>query len=155
MGMGYGLIFMLMPPYSFLWIAYVLVITFIAVYAGKRIFHIEKDDIVASSIRSLVWPLWGLSVAAVLVSLIVVWNVSGAIPWMSVVHSEWGIEFEKAWTQATIYYLGWMIIYFALLMTTSFLYKKKIRHSVKCRQMFFFCSTILAVCWGLPLCMLR
>ncbi len=152
MFVSYGLIFFLMPPFCLIWIAWLLGITFAAVYAGKRLLRIGRDDVLhpRGSLLPLVLPLWGLSVAALLVSFIVTVAVSFAWPWLSTVHSEWGIAYEQAWGQAAVYVGVWSLLDFSLLLLiTRRLFARRIASKTKARKLYLLHAAAAALCWDL------
>lgn len=121
--MGISAMIILFSPY---FIVPLLGISFAAVYLGKRICHINRTDIVNlnGSLIPTTFALWGISVGALDISLILLLLVSSNIPFFNGVHGEWGIPFENAYGPAVVYIACWMAL-FALLQLPSILVLKK------------------------------
>ncbi len=147
--MSYGIVLIMAPPFCLIWMACLLGITFAVVYAGKKIFRIRREDIAypAGSLVPLVFTLWSLSVAALMAAFAVVLTLSLLIPWLGVVHSEWGVAYEKAYLQAGVYIVGWVLLFAALLTPVWLWFKKRLINRRKARWLFIAHVVVSAVCW--------
>ena len=148
--MSYGILLIIAPPFCLIWMACLLGIAFAVIYAGKKIFRIRREDIAhpEGSLVPLVFTLWSLSVAALMAAFAVVLTLSMVIPWLGVVHSEWGIAYEKAYLQAAVYIGGWVLLYAALLMPVWLVFRKRLLNRPKARRLFCVYVLVSSACWA-------
>ena len=88
------------------------------------------------SFMRLTLSLWGIDIAAVLLSMILTIVIASASPFLSVVFSEWGIVAESAYLQTTVYILIWLALYTVFLLPSYFLFKRKIIDKIKEKKLF-------------------
>jgi len=120
-------------PALLLWIAYSMV------HAGKRLLHVDAEEIAypGGSLWPLILRVWWQSAAALTVSLLLNFWISLKLPWAGDIHSEWGFDFRQEWGKYLAYISMWSLLYFALLMFTHFVFRRYIKNKVKARRMCF------------------
>lgn len=149
--MGWLLLF-LFTPLAFAWLALLLGICFAIVYTCKRAFRIKREEIKhpKGSLVSLTFQVWGIDVAAWLVSFVTMFLVTYRMPFFEGINSEWGIAFEHAYPQAYVFLAIWAVFYAALMLPSYFCFKKRIVDRTK-RNMTFICFDVFSAVIGFAL----
>lgn len=126
------------------------------IYFGKSILKLKKEEITnpKGSLLPLAFSVWGIDIGAFLVSLIIMWVISARIPFLGIVHSEWGIAYENAYAQAVVYMICWALLYLSLLSLSYFAFKKTVADEPKRKKLFFALIGISLAAWAAMMCAL-
>jgi len=122
--MGYGIIFMILPPYNLIGFAVLLVLSLITVFGINRLKGIvlpenmRKNPVLRTAFK-LAFSSW----IAVIVSMIIMLVWSGIDPYFANVNSEWGVRYTQLfWNPGTVYLMLWTLLAVAI---TVWLYLRK------------------------------
>ena len=141
---GFSIFLFIIP--NLIWTPLSLIKCLLVIYGGKKLFKIEKDDFVKPS-GSLIIPFfasWGIDLIMAPLSLIFMLVISGFVPFLSRVHSEFGWQGMGDYVAATIYVIMTLVIYAVFLLPIGFVLKQKIANDVKRKKLLrlFICSSI-------------
>ena len=140
----------------FTWPLLLLGVCCATVYVGMKIFKINKDEPTEFNGYSLSFAMsiGGISIAALIISLIIAFIIGLNVPYLSDAFNEWGLAQENAYLQATILLIIWMILYICLQIPSYFIFRKRIVHPLKRRKLFLVYLLISSIVCLIPLCLI-
>ena len=119
----------------------------LVIFGVKKWLSLDKHDYTSNSDNILLILLasWGIDVVASTFSIFFMLFISNSIPFLSIVHSEWGISYHGVHINAAIYILITLVIYVSTLSTVNLVYKKKIATVIKQKKLFrlFIASSVV------------
>lgn len=125
--MGYaGTLFILLPQTFLLMAALLLAVSFVAIYSMKGILKLKREEIANEKGRltPLTFAAWGVNVAALSVSLIIMDCITLHNPFFSIIHSEWAGSTPHAYTPEIVYIAILAALHGVLLLFSCFVFRK-------------------------------
>ena len=153
--MGYsGTAFVMLPSTFLLMAAILLAVSFAVIYSMKGIVKLSKEEIAneKGTLIPLTFAAWGINVAALSVSFIIMDFITVNNPFFSIIHSEWGGVTPHPPIPEIVYISILTALHGALLVFSYFVFKKWIISKPK-RVRFFIAYVISsALLWALFMC---
>lgn len=152
--MAYSELLLILPPFNLIPIAISLATCFAVLYAMKGILKIKKEDITSgkSSIISLVFAVWGVSIGALLISFIIMNIIGHNIPYFIPMYREMAMAGEDRTTPAIIYVVCQVLLYAVILPFSYFVFRRMVKNKTKRNRLFIALFVISVILWALFMC---
>ena len=126
---GLRIMFLIIPPYSFLALAAISVFCCASLQLAKNICKISSQELQTTN-HSLIGTCFALilvSEIAMILSTLGMLYLTSMIPSpLSRVHSEWGIAYEKTYFELAAYYVVYGLVYASLQFPSAFILRKAV-----------------------------
>ncbi len=153
--MGYtGTMFVLFPPTFLLMAAILLAISFASIYIMKRLVKLSKQEIIneKGTLMSLIFTIWGINVAALSVSFVIMDLITLYNPFFNNIHSEWARSIPHSYMPEIAYICILSVLHSVLLLFGYLAIIKWIACKPKRFRIFIGYVTSSVLLWALFMC---